>query len=340
MPVDIESYLLASDLHLTDSPSEEYRWKIFDVLAEHAIKHHVNDIFLLGDVWDRKDRHSAKLVQDSIFALMRLQETTDAKVWIIAGNHDQPISGPYFWYILSYIKTEDTLGSYLSYVTKPDLYHNIMLLPFAKDPKQEWKNIPWFGNAVFMHQTGQGATVEGGRELTSNNLPTFPPDVAVFSGDVHRPQTVNGITYVGAPYPIKFSETWDNRIILIKENDFKNFISIPVNIMKRAIIDISSLDELKNIKLGRDNQIRVRYKLSGTSLTQWPVIEKTIRDFCKTKGINLVSLEASFEGGGLKEETQKINFMSPEELIKMFCKEENLSDKILEVGLDLVRNSK
>jgi hypothetical protein len=170
-------------------------------------------------------------------------------------------------------------------------------------------------------------------------MPKLPEGIPIFSGDVHRPQTILGITYVGAPYPIKFNETWDNRIILIENEDFKNYKSIPVDIMKRAILDISSSDELKFIKYKPGSQLRIRYKLTGSQLTKWPVEEDIIRTWCKTLGVNLVSLEAMFEGNGLKPDvtSDQIELMPPEEIIKMFCKEEKLSDGILDMGLSLLK---
>jgi len=344
MPVENGSCLITSDLHLVDTPTEEYRWKIFDVLVEEACKYDVTDIFIIGDVWDRKDRHTATLLHRSIFALMALQERTDAQVWVTAGNHDKPVNGPYYWKILNYIKTEDSLGSYLRYVTKPTVYHNICLLPFAPNPIEDWKEF-FKGNsgfkAIFMHQTGQGVTVENDRLLVSNNLPSFPEGIPVYSGDVHRPQFANGITYVGTPYPIRFSESWGHRIILIKESDFKNPISIKVDIMHREIVNITSVEELKN-RFKTNDQIRVRCKLTGNKLADWPVEEEKIRAYCKEKGIVLASIEGTFEGGGLSTEQKnnsQIEFMKPEEIIKMFCENEKLSDEIINIGLELVKES-
>lgn len=329
----MSNYLITSDLHLVDTPAEEYRWEIFNVLGGALHGYEPCEIIIAGDFIDRKDRHSGLLVNKVVEQLLTFGHDN---ISILAGNHDEPINGPYFWEFLNQFDG-------ISYITKPVLLGSVWLLPFSKDPISAWKDID-FGSAkaIIMHQTGQGAIVENDRELVSNNLPSFPEGIPIFSGDVHRRQSVNGVTYVGSPYPIKFSESWDNRIILIENDDFKNYKSIPVDIMKRDILDISSSKELDNIKLKHGAQVRLRYKLSGSKLTTWPVEEATIREWCTKRGIELMSIEAVFEGDGLKPEVQsnQIEMLSPEEIIKMFCKEEKLSEDILECGLNLVKESK
>lgn len=327
--------LIVSDLHLVDTKAEEYRWKIFDYLRDVAKAHNFTDIIIAGDFVDRKDRHSSVLVNRIVESLIDLRGDPDyTEIYILAGNHDQPINGPYFWEFLNEVG--------INYLTKPFILDTVYLLPFSSNPVSEWKNLDFKASkALIMHQTGQGATVENGRELVGNNLPVLPP-IPCFSGDVHRPQEANGVVYVGAPYPVKFSESWSNRIILVKDSDFKNYESIPIDIMQRAILDISSSDELDNIKYKPGCQWRVRYKLARGQLTKWPIEEATIREWCTKRGIELMSIEAVFEGEGLKPEVQasQIERLPPEEIIKMFCKEEKLSEEILEVGLSLVKESK
>ena len=42
--------ILIADLHLTDNPLEEYRWKVFDWLEDLKEEYDIDDIFLLGDI--------------------------------------------------------------------------------------------------------------------------------------------------------------------------------------------------------------------------------------------------------------------------------------------------
>ena len=85
--------LLTADLHLTDNDTEFYRWDIFGVLEEEAVKNNVAIIGILGDAFDRKDRHTAKLVNKLIAALLNLRSKTQAMIVLLAGNHDAPLKG-------------------------------------------------------------------------------------------------------------------------------------------------------------------------------------------------------------------------------------------------------
>ena len=54
---------ITADLHLTDRPEDEYRWKAFDhVVRESLTSYGAQEIYLLGDILDRKDRFPARLL--------------------------------------------------------------------------------------------------------------------------------------------------------------------------------------------------------------------------------------------------------------------------------------
>src|ERR1051326_3531567 len=160
------NYLLTTDLHLTDNPNDSYRWQIFDTLKEVAKKHKVTKIDMLGDCWDRKDKHSAKLVNKTVDCFQGLLSETKAEISVLSGNHDQPLSGPYYWEFL------DDLG--IEYITKPTI-DSVYYLPFSANPIEDWKALDLTkASAIFMHQTIAGALVDGGRTIptTPHPLPT------------------------------------------------------------------------------------------------------------------------------------------------------------------------
>ena len=328
------NYLLFTDPHLVDNPIDEYRWGMFNELTRIALQFKVSKIFCLGDLSDRKDRHSAVLVNRLVSTFSKLRSETGSEVKIISGNHEQPVTGPYFWEFLT--KTG------IEYITKPKSEDGIYFFPFSKNPVEDWKDFSFISRvkAALMHQTGQGVRVEGDRLLAANNLPDFN-GVPVFSGDVHRPQEVEGIFYIGTPYPIKFSETWDNRVVVIQNDDFTRPISVWLHSIKRAIIDITSSKELNKLPYKKGDQIKIRYTLSGKQLSSWHEEEETIKKWASNKEIFLASLEPKFTGDGVQASTnvEKLAFelMSPDEVIKKFAADEKLSEDILEVGKTLLR---
>lgn len=334
------NHILFTDPHFTDSPLDEYRWDIFKNLEENAKKYDVGHIVCLGDCTDRKDRHSAVLVNKLIEYFSDLKFETKSEIVILPGNHDKPLTGPYYWDFLN------ELGISYRQQNLMDMY-GIILFPFSPDPVKEWKDwLPVFNKAkaVMMHQTVEGVVIEGDYKLdgTKGLLGFLPSDIPIFSGDAHRPQRIRNITYVGTPHPIKFSETWANRIILIKNDDFKNPIDIWLPSIKRAILDIESVDQLKDLDYKEKDQLKIRYKLSADKLTDWPVDEERIRKWASNTGIHLQSVEAVLTGDTLKKEQtdgKVVELLPPIEIIKLFSEKEKLSKELVEMAMDCLKES-
>jgi DNA repair exonuclease SbcCD nuclease subunit len=78
--------LIITDTHLTDIPSESYRWDIFKIVKKEIKKHGYTDLFHLGDIFDKKDKHRSELVNRLV------DEFTDISrnycpITILQGNH-------------------------------------------------------------------------------------------------------------------------------------------------------------------------------------------------------------------------------------------------------------
>ena len=54
--------LVIGDLHLTDQPKDAYRFGIFKWIKKQIEKHQPEYTVILGDLTDKKDKHSAGLV--------------------------------------------------------------------------------------------------------------------------------------------------------------------------------------------------------------------------------------------------------------------------------------
>jgi len=332
--------LITTDLHLTDGIAEEYRWRIFDRLEELALKYKVSRIYILGDGFDRKDRHTGLLVNKLVDKIIQLRDRAKVVVIILSGNHEKPLSGPYFWEFMKYQKD-------IFYIIKPTVdLDDVYLLPFSSNPIDDWRDLDFSSSpAIFMHQTVEGALIEGDRKVMSHHILPPLPDIPIFSGDVHRPQICNKIIYIGVPHPVRFGESWGgNRVILIKDGNFKNYLEIPVDSIRRDILEISSSNDLKKLKYKTGDQLRIRYQLSGDSLSTWPVEESKIREWVEKKGVYLASLEAKIVGDGLLQGEGKnesaFEFAKPEDVILQFCKQEELSEDIKKVGLELIKESR
>lgn len=334
--------LLTADWHLTDNPLDEYRWDIFPTMIAVCCEHQINRIFILGDFVDRKDKHSGWLLNRVVASLRLLKEETSADIVITMGNHDMPLKGTPYWDVLN------TMG--IHYVIEPELIAGVWCLPFAKDPLVEWRELALAsGRAILMHQTIAGSLVDGDRviENTPNPLPIFPRGVPVYSGDVHRPQTIQGITYIGIPHPTRFSEEWAGRCLIVKGNNFKEPQPLFLAHIKRAIIEIYAAEVLANSYLTpykKGDQVRLRFHLPVHALTSFHALEAQARETAQRREVTVVSVEALVETRNqeeAKEERAQVidSVLDVEQTVRLFGQTENLGADVIEQGLALLRGA-
>src|SRR5579862_4070873 len=76
------SAIITADTHFDDKPLNEYRWRLFDWLAQQK----ADELLVLGDTTDAKDRHSAPFVNRFYNAIMKLEN--HFRIIILKGNHD------------------------------------------------------------------------------------------------------------------------------------------------------------------------------------------------------------------------------------------------------------
>lgn len=321
--------LITADLHLTDNPIEQYRWDVFRHLCNYQDETEANRIYILGDITDRKDRHSSFLVNRLVKELDNL--TRFAPIDITMGNHDMPLQGPPFWDFLN----EHSL---IRYITKPvwDI-DDCLLLPFSINPREDWKDTGYQkATALFLHQTVEGACVDGNRKIPKdvNPMPNLDyPFTCIISGDVHKPQELEKITYVGAPHPVRFSETWTNRFLLL-DTKLETLMEIPIPSIKRRILDISDSKEVPT-DLRSGDQVRIRYKLNQDKLPQWPDEQEKIKQWGIDKNILIVSIEALFEDqGGLSD--HQTPALTPTQIYNDFCEAEKVSDQLKNFGKSIL----
>src|SRR5882672_7996340 len=193
------NYLITSDLHLSDRPRDSYRFGLFKWLARQQQLNRADATFILGDITERKDNHPSTLVNRIVDELIGLKPP----VYILKGNHDfiDP-DNPYF----RFLNCID--GVY--FITTPTTLHGFTMIPHCRD-QTEFNAAcdlikPQTG--VLIHQTLNGAKAESGARLAG--LQATPIEakhpLGCWAGDVHRPQRHGLVTYVGAPYTVRFGD--------------------------------------------------------------------------------------------------------------------------------------
>jgi len=335
--------LLFSDPHIVDAPTEEYRWEFLEKsLPSLAKQYGVDKIWCLGDLTDRRDRHSGTLVN----RLVKVVRTLPVPLKILMGNHDGALGYKegHYWEFLTEIDG-------VEYFTEPTFVFemNLLALPFSPTPLESWKNYSLNQyKCVLMHQTVAGALIEGNRKISEQDghkLPVLPRGVPIYSGDVHRPQQVGPITYVGTPYPVRFGEDWPGRVLIVDSSNYSKYEEIILSSIRRTILDLNpaNLEKLKTGGWKSGDQLRVRFSLNSQNLANWPEDEARIRDLVAATGATLLSVEAllseeiTTESKTLASSTN-LEELDPKDTLRLFAKEESISQELLDTGISILEN--
>ncbi len=274
--------LLVSDLHLTDAPLDAYRFEFLSWLLQKLKELKPDYLFILGDVTHEKDFHSAQFTNKICAWMHTLSDHVKERIIILKGNHDYIQSEcPFFKFL-------DT--DRINYVIVPEQIScgefKFLFLPHTKD----WNSYePWMKNlarydAVFLHQPIQGAVGENGSEVP-RGIPVSSLSEAkvVWAGDIHTPQTIANVTYVGAPYPIRFGDEYLNRVLWWEDGQVDQIL---VPSIRKSIIKTDDLADLAE-DWHEGDQLKIEFSLSRADFHEWPAIRAKIESYCSERGIIL-----------------------------------------------------
>lgn len=336
--------LIISDLHLTENPHEAYRWKIFQLAREFLLKNKqdtLNNLFILGDLLDKKDRHPAELVNHLIHELLECSKIS--LVTILKGNHD-------------YLKPEHPFLDFvkhlpnITWIDQPcrttQEQYNILWLPHSRTPETDWANLDYSNlDLIFMHQSVIGCKVSNMYEMNHGlnlNFLTSRTNAKIFSGDIHVPQDINALTYIGTPHPVSFGDDYQPRMVWL-ENPTQ-WESIPIESLQRLTLTVSSVEELqrkfskKEIKTG--DHVKVKVRLTNQQLSQWSEIKNTIKEWCRFKDVLLfnIALEKE-ETNEIVEATQsQFRKTQPQDAFVQYCAQEQIDPYLVEIGQKLLNS--
>jgi hypothetical protein len=323
-------YLLTTDWHLTDEPANEYRWQAFEHLRTAVMQYRPEATFILGDLVDKKDRFSAAFINRLLSELHGLAART--RLVIMRGNHDTTMRPPNYFEFLNH-------DDEIFYVNEPAEYCEgaLLLLPFSAKPKEDWAGLKLSQyRALFMHATVTGAVVENGTVMDNPHFPILPRRPRIYSGDIHVPQQIANITYVGAPHAIRFGDSYPCRMLLLNK-DFEVDLEIPLEGPRKLMVDINDPRDLDRVEVRHGDQIKIRMRCRPDQLGEWGTAEQELADWALARGITIVSTEvvvdtAPAAHGGDPEQ-------SPEQLLTAFAAHEQIGDALLALGLDLLKEA-
>lgn len=324
-------FLIATDPHVSDRPKDDYRFGLFSWLAKQQKLHKVDVTFLLGDITENKDRHSATLVNRIVDELIGLEPP----VYIAMGNHDCINHSSPFFRFLNCIDG-------INFVTKPTYLakYGVFMIPHCRT-QAEFNEACAFaplGAKIFMcHQTFAGAISEtSGSRLTGLQWPLVG-DHRVYAGDVHKPQRIAPVTYVGAPYHIRFGDQFVPRVLLV---DGAKEIDLHFDAPRKWSLKVRGPEDLtRNKDLRPGDQAKLTVEMAREEAVEWAETKKSILDCCKTIGLEVygMNLEVKTNKQPERIKGEAKGHKQPSEVLKLFCQQENLSSQIRKAGMDLLK---
>lgn len=339
--------LVTGDLHFSDNPRDHYRWEWMKKFIKTANDMRPAAVVILGDLTEVKEGHSASLINavvDHIWEISR----TGIPVIGLQGNHDymvDPHNG--LWPFLRHIDNvawitnpcemcADNLGNATGLQDFLEIYPCLML-PHTRDYKQAWADVEMQGYSwIFAHNTFAGAIGANKFKLDGIPLSVFPSDAQVISGDIHVPQTIGPVTYVGAPYLCDFGDEYEPRVLLLDGDDAKS-VYIP-NAQKR-LVEITDPIELKlHKKIALGDIVKVRVKLRMEDRENWPAMKEQIRVWAEAKGVQLDSATPQFEVvKGARVKFSSRSKVSDADVLKQYGQARGISADTLAVGLNFTK---
>jgi predicted phosphodiesterase len=321
--------LISGDLHWSANPRDDYRHAFVKQLRSLITEHGADTVVLVGDFTEAKDRHDAELVNMVVGHIDRLSQLVD-KLILLRGNHDSrtdPLM-PFFKFLgrlpnVTWVNVPTAIGSYL-------------FLPHTSSYKKEWAEYienKFAGfDIVFAHNTFDGTLGDNGRKLEGVPTGIFPKGLTVISGDVHSPQRVGPVTYVGAPYQIDFGDQYQPRVLLLEDG---KMTSIPCRGPQKQLVEIRSVRELRKVRgLIKDDILKVRVTIDRSQTAKWHEIREDVRAWGDDNGYRVHVVQPVIEDADRRLDISKRRKVSKtdEQLFGDYCRRMGIDDDTATVG--------
>ena len=332
-------FLLIGDLHLTDQARDAYRLDIFNWIRKQQEKYKPVITCLLGDLTDAKDKHSATLVNKIVGGLVSLKPP----VYIDRGNHDYKAdqSNPFFRF-LNHIDG-------LKFVCEPTVIRavskTVALIPHYRSQDEFDSAVHRSSRNVnpdlfLVHQTFEGAIAESGVRLSglrASPIEALKPQLGIYAGDVHRPQRQGKVTYVGAPYQVRFGDDFEPSCTLLSsERVLHLHFDAP---RKWALTVRDPLDILDNSELFEGDQVKLTIELVREEAVDWKIIKDGVLTACKAKRLDVYGAKLEVKTRKRQQRVQIEHQVTPDAVFEQFCKAEGIAVKIKKTGKELLHGN-
>ncbi len=317
--------LVTADWHLNDLPRDAYRHKFMEWLIDQVKLLRITKVIVLGDLTEEKTNHGAWLVNAISQYINDI--SMEADVIILTGNHDYVSEDVPFFEFTKHME-------HVWWINRPTLRDECLFLPHTNNYKKANWPLKDKYDFIFSHQTFQGADV-GARKLDGIPLSIFRKDARIISGDIHVPQTIGNLTYVGAPYHVDFGDNYQGRVLLIDGDKVK---SIPYDGPQKRLIEVKSFSDIKSLgKTGarKGDILKFRINVKQSQYDEWDAIKTDIRRWGDDNGYNIEIVQPAVQMLP-KTQIKQSSAKDDKALLEAFVKRVDAPKETLNTGMGML----
>lgn len=292
---------------------------------------------IAGDLTDAKDYHVSTLTNRIVAEVDNLRRM-GCHVEILMGNHDYLREGHAYFDFLSrlggvrFITSICDDGDQAGPLT--------LFLPHTKTPVADWQGLDFSHfSYVFMHQTAPGSVASNGQKMDGEALPSMKGP-KVYSGDIHVPQVLGDIEYIGSPYHVHFGDRFTPRAILIDSRGRSH--DLHFDTISRVTLTVDSLRDLKRQSIKPGDQIKLRIKLSESDKHEWHRIKREASTWLREQHAEVHDVELVLQGAARRRlfvagVTPASVHETDADAVLRYVLAEELGGDALDIGLELVK---
>lgn len=329
--------IVTADLHLNDNPRDAYRHAFMQALPDMLRLNKASCLMILGDLTDEKDHHGAWLVNQIAKHVHECAKV--CPIIINRGNHDYIVEQqPFFGFVnrIANVYWINIATDTQDFRLPIEQLGRCLLLPHTNDYKRDWASFKFDQYSyIFAHNTFNGAAVGFGRKLEGIDTDIFPSKARVVSGDIHVPQRLGPVRYVGAPYTIDFGDAYDGRLLLLQRVKIK---SILVDGPQKRLITITDTTRKPDVSsLNKGDILKIQVRLTAARMKEWPQIKHTWQDWGHKAGyvVHMVIPEVTDSTRSIIINKPRNN-KSDAELLREYAGARKIDKSTINTGLKLL----
>lgn len=319
--------VLTADLHLSADARVSYRFAFLDYIRENAKAWGVDAVCILGDVTDIKDRHSAPFVHQVAETFTRLADVVP--VYVLVGNHDYiDIHHPFF----SFLSNRQ-----LYWMNQPTVCvfdrATVLMLPHSMGMQARPFDQHYALDYILMHETITGARASTGSELQGLDARLFSSlrCQRIYSGDIHKPQQIGPVVYIGSPYHVHFGDDFTPRFFILDTQTGK-VESKQFNAPKRVVYHLHAVTELAQLEPRAGDHIKLKVDLPKYDTHGWRQLTRQVSQWAKEYNVTVYGVEPIVNRE--RAAYSPVRAMDDAAVIKQYCDAQRVRDTVLlEMGL-------